>query len=241
MDNSFHQNTPGANGNTQGWTHGDHIRTARHLNAVSALSGSGDAGKVTWIVTHKPLFTYSGGAGSATNNTWQYQKAIASSGVAGVETFLGGNGKLPGNAQMLHAGHVHGWQMLSFPASTNMPTMFLNGVAGDTLEAGFMIDTTTGGALAPANFGNNITSGAWPWLGANAALFYGSLSTLLPDAFSSSPIVGAGTSNARITEFGFVVYDRIPGSTNWKGTFYDMDRTKLRTCTTIGKRTTCDG
>lgn len=241
MDNSFHQSTPGANSNTQGWTHGDHIRTARHLNAVSALAGSSDPRKVTWIVTHKPLFTYSGGAGSATNNTWQYQKAIAASGVSGVETFLGGNGTLPSNAQMLHAGHVHGWQMLSFPASANMPTMFLNGVGGDTLEAGFMFDSATGSPFAPANFGNDITSGIWPWLGAKATLFYGSLSTLLPDAFSTTPVVDAGKPTARITEFGFVVYDRIPGTSNWTGTFYDTDRKKLRTCTTIGKRTRCDG
>jgi len=241
MDNSFHQSTPGANSNTQGWTHGDHIRTARHLNAVSALPGSKDSAKVTWIVTHKPLFTYSGGSGSATNNTWQYQKAIASSGVSGVETYQGGNGTLPGNAQMLHAGHVHGWQMLSFPASANMPTMFLNGVGGDTLEAGFMFDSVTGNAFAPANFGKDITSGVWPWLGAKATLFYGSLSSLLPDAFSTSPVVDAGKPTARITEFGFVIYDRIPGTTNWTGTFYDMDRKKLRTCTTIGKRTSCDG
>ena len=158
-----------------------------------------------------------------------------------METFLGGNGKLPANAQMLHAGHVHGWQMLSFPASANMPTMFLNGVGGDTLEAGFMIDTSTGKPLSQANFGNGITSGVWPWLGSNAVFFYGSLSALLPDAFSTSPIVGAGTSGARITEFGFVVYDRIAGTTNWKGSFYDMDRNKIRTCTTSGKRTTCDG
>ena len=109
-----------------------------------------------------------------------------------------------------------------------------------------MIDSTTGQPLAPQDaktlsiFGNNITSGNWPWL-TQAVKWFGSLAQYLPDAFSSSPIVGAGTAQARITEFGFVVYDRIPGTTNWVGTFYDMDRKKIRTCTTIGKRTSCDG
>ena len=249
LDNSGLQSTPGANSNTQGWTHGDHIRTARQLNAVSALAASKDASKVTWIVTHKPMFAYSGGNGQATPNTWQYQKAIASSGVTGLETYLGANGTLPANVQMMHAGHVHGWQMLSFPASTNLPTFFLNGVGGDTLESGFVIDTVTGNPLAPANFGSNITSGVWPWLGAKAALWVGSLAQYLPDAFSTSPIINIGKpvngsgspDQAKITDFGFVVYDRIAGTTNWKGTFFDMDRKKIRTCTTTGKRTTCDG
>ena len=62
-----------------------------------------------------------------------------------------------------------------------------------------------------------------------------------PGANSTSPVVGAGTCAARITEFGFVVYDRIAGTSNWKGTFCGMDRQKLRTCTTTGKRATCDG
>ncbi|TRZ64389.1 MAG: hypothetical protein D4S02_10865 [Rhodocyclaceae bacterium] len=249
LDNSGLQSTPGANSNTQGWTHGDHIRTARQLNALSALAASKDSSKVTWIVTHKPLFAFRGGAGAAVGETWQYQKAIGSSGVSGVETYAGANGMLPGNTQMLHAGHIHGWQMLSFPASTNLPTSFLNGVSGDTLESGFVIDTTTGNPLAPANFGNNITSGVWPWLGAKAALWISSLVQYLPDAFSTSPIVNIGKpvngsgslDQARIAEFGFVVYDRILGTTNWKGTFYDMDRKKIRTCTTTGKRTSCDG
>ena len=249
LDNSGMQSTPGANSNTQGWTHGDHIRMARQLNAVSAQAASKDTSKVTWIVTHKPMFAFSGGSGQATPNTWQYQKAIAASGVSGVETYLGANGTLPANAQMMHAGHVHGWQMLSFPASTNLPTSFLNGVGGDTLESGFVIDTATGNPLAPANFGSNITSGVWPWLGAKAALWVGSLAQYLPDAFSTSPIVNIGKpvngsgspDQAKITDFGFVVYDRIAGTTNWKGTFYDMDRKKIRTCTTTGKRTSCDG
>ena len=245
LDNSGLQDDPGA-GKNPGWTHGDHIRTARQLNAISALPFSQDSSKVTWIVTHKPLFAYAGGAGKATPRTWQYQKAIADSGVANTETYQGGNGKLPANAQMLHAGHIHGWQMISYPAASNLPTSFLNGVGGDTLEAGFMIDSTTNQPLAPQDaktlsiFGNNITSGNWPWL-TQAVKWFGSLAQYLPDAFSSSPIVGAGTAQARISEFGFVVYDRIPGTTNWIGTFYDMDRKKIRTCTTIGKRTSCDG
>ena len=48
-------------------------------------------------------------------------------------------------------------------------------------------------------------------------------------------------AKARITDFGFVVFDRIPGTTNWTSTFYDMDRKKIRACTTVGKRTRCDG
>ena len=241
LDNSGLQDDPGV-GKNQGWTHGDHIRTARQLNALANLSASKDPTKVTWIVTHKPLFAYTGGTGAATPRTWQYQKAIAASGVNGVETYAGGNGSLPANTQMLHAGHIHGWQMISHPAASNLPTSFLIGVSGDTLEAGFMFDSATGAPFAPANFGTAITSGVWPWLGAKAALWFGSLAQYLPDAFSTSPIVNANDpAKARITDFGFVVFDRIPGTTNWTSTFYDMDRKKIRACTTVGKRTRCDG
>ena len=68
-----------------------------------------------------------------------------------------------------------------------------------------------------------------------------------PQSFSSSPIQNAGKKESAImSEFSFLVLDRLPGVTatgavNWQFQAYDINRKLLRTCTTSGKTTSCDG
>jgi len=229
----------------------DHIRVARQLSQVSAQPDSSDNAKVTWIVSHKPFFAYSGGAAVASNSsassagadTWQLQKAIAT----GTESMAFGNGSLPSNTQMTHAGHIHGFQMISHPSASGLPMNILMGTTGDNLEG--LIEANTGTALASKGWGNNITSGAWPWfdqifngLTVSATKWYGNFAQYLPVNFSSSPLTGAGKKETAVmSEFSFLVIDRVGTSQDWKIQVYDKQRQLLRTCITKGKSATCDG
>lgn len=227
-------------GRNQGWTNGDHVRTARQLNAVTRLPSTQSA-SISWLVTHKPLLAYYAGGKTPASSTWQFQKAIN----PGDESFAAGNGQLPANLQMVHSGHVHGWQMISHPEATGLPTQFLIGMSGQALE-GLINGPESPQAnlpLAPQTEGHDIAPDdrRWPWHQAPWSFNLSSGRMAVPDAFSTSPTVDAGTANARNEEFGFVVYDRIPGTTNWTSRMYDPDRKLLRTCSTVGKRTRCDG
>ena len=252
VDVGMMNDVPGLS-SSMGSTNGDHVRVARQLTAVSNLPASRDSSKVTWFVGHKPLFAYNGSRAVASGlpqpaeaRTWQFQKAIA----PGSEGVAAGNGMLPANTQMTHAGHVHGFQMISQPADANMPISVLMGTSGDNLEG--LIEANSGSALAPAGFGNAITGGRWPWLEqiigtttVRAAAWYTSLARN-PENFSSSPIQSVGKrETAVMTEFSFLVIDRIPGTNgaapDWKLQVYDTNRRMLRTCTTSGKTATCDG
>lgn len=68
-----------------------------------------------------------------------------------------------------------------------------------------------------------------------------------PQNFSSSPIQNAGKKESAVmSEFSFLVLDRLPGATatgaaNWQFQVYDINRKLLRTCTTSGKTASCDG
>jgi len=239
---------------SMGATNGDHIRVARQLTALSNLSASKDPTKVTWIVGHKPLFAYNGSAAVAGNvpqgavaRTWQFQKAIN----PGSESVDAGNGVLPSNTQMTHAGHIHGFQMISQPADTNLPISVLMGTSGDNLEG--LIEANSGAALAATGFGNNITSGRWPWFDQvinsvtiKAASWYTSLAKN-PQNFSSSTITNPGKKESAVmSEFSFLVFDRVPATSgsaapNWQFQVYDINRKLLRTCKTSGKTATCDG
>lgn len=236
---------------SKGSTFLDHIRVARQLTQVSALKDSSDTSKVSWIVSHKPFFAYSGGAAVANNatassagaDTWQLQKAIAT----GTESMAFGNGSLPANTQMTHAGHIHGFQMISHPTASGLPMNILMGTTGDNLEG--LIEANTGTALAAKGWSNNITSGAWPWfdqvfngLTVSATKWYGNFAQYLPVSFSSSLLTGAGKKETAVmNEFSFLVIDRIGSTLNWTIKVYDKDRQLLRTCTTSGKSATCDG
>ena len=250
IDVGMMNDTPGLS-SSMGSTNGDHIRTARQLTALSNLPASSDPSKVTWIVGHKPLFAYGGSRAVASGvpqpseaRTWQFQKAIS----PGTESVANGNGTLPANTQMTHAGHIHGFQMISQPAAANMPISVLMGTSGDNLEG--LIEANSGAAFAPAGFGNNITGGRWPWFDQtinsvtlNAVTWYTSLARN-PQNFSSSPISNPGTrETAVMTEYSFLVIDRIPaasGAPNWKMQVYDLNRKLLRTCITSGKTAACD-
>ena len=250
IDVGMMNDTPGLS-SSMGSTNGDHIRTARQLTALSNLPASSDPSKVTWIVGHKPLFAYGGSRAVANGvpqpseaRTWQFQKAIS----PGAESVANGNGTLPANTQMTHAGHIHGFQMISQPAAANMPISVLMGTSGDNLEG--LIEANSGAALAPAGFGNNITGGRWPWFDQtinsvtlNAVTWYTSLARN-PQNFSSSPVSNPGTrETAVMTEYSFLVIDRIPaasGAPNWKMQVYDLNRKLLRTCITSGKTAACD-
>ena len=250
IDVGMMNDTPGLS-SSMGSTNGDHIRTARQLTALSNLPASSDPSKVTWIVGHKPLFAYGGSRAVANGvpqpsdaRTWQFQKAIS----PGAESVANGNGTLPANTQMTHAGHIHGFQMISQPAAANMPISVLMGTSGDNLEG--LIEANSGAALAPAGFGNNITGGRWPWFDQtinsvtlNAVTWYTSLARN-PQNFSSSPVSNPGTrETAVMTEYSFLVIDRIPaasGAPNWKMQVYDLNRKLLRTCITSGKTASCD-
>lgn len=252
VDVGMLNDTPGLS-SSMGATNGDHVRTARQLSAVSALPASKDPSKVTWLVGHKPFFAYAGSANQASGQpaaaqarTWQLQKAIA----PGVESVATGNGTLPANAQMTHAGHIHGFQMISQPAAANMPISVLMGTSGDNLEG--LIEANTGTPYAAAGWGNNITGGRWPWLDqvingvTVAAANWVSGVGQPPQNFSSSPISGAGNpKTAVLNEFSFLVIDRdgadASGAPNWKLQVYDVNRKLLRTCKTSGKTATCDG
>ena len=250
IDVGMMNDVPGLS-SSMGSTNGDHIRTARQLTALSNLPASSDPSKVTWIVGHKPLFAYNGSRATASGTpqppearTWQFQKAIS----PGLEGVANGNGVLPANTQMTHAGHVHGFQMISQPEAANMPISVLMGTSGDNLEG--LIEANSGAALAPAGFGNNITSGRWPWfeqtinsVTLSAVAWYTSLAKN-PQNFSSSPVSNAGRrETAVMTEYSFLVIDRLPtssGAPNWKMQVYDINRKLLRTCVTSGKTATCD-
>lgn len=227
-------------GKNQGWTNGDHVRTARQLTAVTHLPSTQSA-SISWLVTHKPLLAYYAGGRTPASSTWQFQKAIN----PGAESFAAGNGQLPANLQMVHSGHIHGWQMISHPEATGLPTQFLIGMSGQALE-GLINGPESPQAnlpLAPLTEGHDIAPDdrRWPWHRAPWSFNLSSGREAVPDAFSTSPTVDAGTVNARNEEFGFVVFDRIPGTANWTSRMYDPDRKLLRTCTTVGKRTRCDG
>lgn len=227
-------------GKNQGWTNGDHVRTARQLTAVAGRPETQSAA-ISWLVTHKPLLAYYAGGKTPASSTWQFQKAIN----PGEESFVAGNGQMPANLQMIHSGHIHGWQMISHPEATGLPTQFLIGMSGQALE-GLINGPESALAnlpLAPQNEGHDIApeDRRWPWHAAPWSFMLGSGRMAMPDAFSTSPTVDAGTVNARNEEFGFVVFDRVPGTTNWTSRMYDPDRRLLRTCTTVGKRTRCDG
>ena len=66
-----------------------------------------------------------------------------------------------------------------------------------------------------------------------------------PQNFSSSPIQNAGKKESAVmSEFIFLVLDRLPGATgaaNWQFQVYNINRKLLRTCTTSGKTASCDG
>jgi hypothetical protein len=252
IDVGMMNDVPGLS-SSMGSTNGDHVRVARQINAISNLPASSDASKVTWFVGHKPLFAYAGSAAVAGNTpqpaaarTWQYQKAIA----PGVESVSFGNGVLPSNTQMTHAGHIHGFQMISQPAEANMPISVLMGTTGDNLEG--LIEANSGVPYAPTVFGNNITGGRFPWFDqvinsvtVKAASWYTSVARN-PQNFSSSAIAGAGKKEtAVLTEFSFLVIDRISsnagGPPNWLLQVYDSNRKLLRSCTTSGKTASCDG
>jgi hypothetical protein len=253
IDNGMLSDVPGLSA-SMGSTNGDHVRIARQLTAVSNLPASRDPAKATWIVGHKPLFAYAGSAAVSPNvpqpaaaRTWQFQKAIN----PGPESVDSGNGQLPANTQMTHAGHIHGFQMISQPADTNMPIAVLMGTTGDNLEG--LIEANSGASYAPAVFGNNITNGRWPWFDqiinnvtVKAAAWYTTLAKN-PQNFSSSQLTGVGRKEtAVLTEFSFLVIDRLPtttstGSPNWLLQVYDTNRKLLRSCTTSGKTASCDG
>jgi len=235
----------------------DHVRVARQLNDVSALADSTDKSKISWVISHKPFFAYAGAAAAAGNSpkpagpdTWQLQKAINNP-ADSIESVANGKGRLPANTQMTHAGHVHGFQMISHPSASGLPISVLMGTTGDNLEG--LIEANTGTALAAKSWANNITSGAWPWFDqvivtaigtatVKATNWYGSFAQYLPVNFSSSPITGAGKKETAVmTEFSFLVIDRIDSTQNWKIQVYDKERKLLRTCTTSGKSATCDG
>lgn len=251
LDASMMNSAPNGLTSSKGSTLLDHVRVARQLNQVSALADSNDNNKVTWIVSHKPFFAYSGGAAVASNasassagaDTWQLQKAIH----PGAESVAFGNGTLPANTQMTHAGHIHGFQMISHPTASNLPMSILMGTTGDNLEG--LIEANTGSALANKGWGNAITSGNWPWfdqvfngLTAKATTWYGNFAQHLPVNFSSSALTGAGKKETAVmNEFSFLVIDRIAGTRNWKMQVYDKERKLLRTCTTNGKSASCDG
>jgi hypothetical protein len=239
MDIAGLADSPGK-GKNQGWSNGDHVRTARQLTAVSRLPTTQSAA-VSWLVTHKPLLAFYAGGKTPSSSTWQFQKAIQ----PGEESFAAGNGLLPANLQMVHSGHIHGWQMISHPEATGLPTQFLVGNSGQALEG--LINgpqsAAANQALAPQVEGHDIprTDRRWPWHQAPWSFTLASGQMAMPDAFSTSPTVDGGTPKARAEEFGFVVFDRIPGTANWTSRMYDPDRRLLRTCTTVGKRTRCDG
>ena len=253
LDVGLMSDIPGLS-SSMGATNGDHLRVARQLNAVSSLSASKDPAKVTWIVGHKPLFAYNGSLAVAGNapqapqaRTWQFQKAIS----PGNPSVDYGNGSLPANTQITHAGHIHGFQMISQSADTNMPISVLMGTSGDNLEG--LIEANTGSALAPAGFGNNITSGRWPWFDQvinsvtiKAVSWYTSVAKN-PQNFSSSAIQNSGKKESAVmSEFSFLVFDRLPATSagaapNWQFQVYDTNRKLLRTCMTSGKTASCDG
>ena len=228
----------------------DHVRVARQLNDVSDLADSKDSSKISWVISHKPFFAYSGAAAAVGNapksagaDTWQLQKAIN----PGTESVANGNGSLPANTQMTHAGHIHGFQMISHPSASGLPISVLMGTTGDNLEG--LIEANTGTAFAAKSWANNITSGAWPWFDqtigtatATATKWYGNFAQYLPVNFSSSPITGGGKKETAVmTEFSFLVIDRIGSSREWKIQVYNKERQLLRTCTTSGKSAICDG
>ena len=253
LDVGMMNDVPGLS-SSMGATNGDHVRVARQLSAIGNLPASKDAAKNTWIIGHKPLFAYNGSRAVASGvpqaaeaRTWQYQKAIT----PGAESVDAGGGVLPANTQMTHAGHIHGFQMVSQPAETGMPISILMGTSGDNLEG--LIEANSGAALAPAGFASNITGGRWPWFDQviNAATIkatarYTPLAKN-PQNFSSSAVQNAGKrESAVMSEFSFLVLDRLPGVTatgaaNWQFQVYDINRKLLRTCTTSGKTASCDG
>jgi hypothetical protein len=248
LDVGMMNDVPGLS-SSLGASNGDHVRVARQLSALSQLPASTDTSKVTWIVSHKPFFAYAGAAANATNTpgspvarTWQLQKAI----IPGTESVASGNGTLPANTQMTHAGHIHGFQLLSQPASTNLPMSVMMGTSGDNLEG--LIEANSGTPHASPSFGNNISTGNFPWLDQiiNGTTVRGARwfvpSAANPLNFSSSPIVNPGRKETAVmTEFSFLVIDRIGTSTNWSIKVYDLNRRLLRTCTTSGKTASCDG
>lgn len=227
-----------AKGRNQGWTNGDHVRTARQLTQLSRLPETQSA-KISWLVTHKPLFAFYSGGKQASSSTWQFQKAIQ----PGVESFAAGNGVLPANLQMVHSGHIHGWQMISHPADTGLPTQYLIGMSGQALEG--LIQSKNSAqpyqALVPQHQAYDIPADdkRWPWEIAPWSFHLPDGRMARPDAFCTSPIVAAGTEQARTEEFGFVVFDRVVGTSNWTARMYDPERRLLRTCVTEGKRTRC--
>ena len=253
VDVGMMNDVPGLS-SSMGSTNGDHVRVARQLTALANLPVSKDISRVTWIVGHKPLFAYNGSRAVASGvpqqpeaRTWQFQKAL----VPGVESVAAGNGALPANTQMTHGGHIHGFQMISQAADANMPISVLMGTSGDNLEG--LIEANSGASLAPAGFGNNITSGRWPWFDqvinsvtVKAVSWYTSLARN-PQNFSSSPILNGGKKETAVmTEFSFLVIDRIAGASasappNWTLQVYDINRKLLRTCVTSGKTAACDG
>lgn len=237
MDVAGLADAPGK-GKNQGWTNGDHVRTARQLDAVTALQSTQTA-TISWLVTHKPLLAfYAGRAGASTS--WQFQKALN----AGSDAFQAGNGHLPPNLQMVHSGHVHGWQMVSHPAATGLPTQFLIGNSGQALEGLFYSATSKRPfqPMAPRDEGHDIApdDAAWPWHEVPWNFRLPSGAAAVPDAFSTSPIVDAGTPMARATEFGFALFERVGDSSDWIMTMYDPSRRAIRSCRTIGKSTRCD-
>jgi len=249
LDVGMMNDVPGLT-SSAGATNGDHVRVARQLSAVAARADSADASKVTWVVSHKPFFAYAGSAATAANTptaavarTWQLQKAI----LPGSESVATGNGTLPANTQMTHAGHIHGFQLISHPSASNLPMSVLMGTTGDNLEG--LIEANSGSAYATPGWGNAITSGKFPWLDqtiagvlVTGAKWYGSFASWLPENFSSSPISGTGKKEtATMQEYSFLVIDRVPGTRDWKMQVYDKSRTLLRTCTTSGKTARCDG
>ncbi len=237
MDVAGLADAPGK-GKNQGWTNGDHVRTARQLDAVAALQSTQTAA-ISWLVTHKPLLAfYAGRAGASTS--WQFQKALN----AGPDAFLAGNGHLPPNLQMVHSGHVHGWQMVSHPAATGLPTQFLIGNSGQALEGLFYSATSKRPfqPMAPRDEGHDIAPDdtSWPWHEVPWNFRLPSGAVAVPDAFSTSPIVDAGTRMARATEFGFALFERVGDSSDWVMTMYDPARRVMRSCRTSGKSTRCD-
>ncbi|MBB4842222.1 hypothetical protein HNP55_000717 [Paucibacter oligotrophus] len=227
-----------AKGRNQGWTNGDHVRTARQLSQLSRLPETRSA-KISWLVTHKPLFAFYSGGKQASSSTWQFQKAIQ----PGVESFAAGNGLLPANLQMVHSGHIHGWQMISHPEDTGLPTQYLIGMSGQALEG--LIQSRHSAqpyqALAPQHQAYDIPAEdkRWPWEIAPWSFRLPDGRMARPDAFSTSPIVAAGTEQAHTEEFGFAVFDRVAGTSNWTARLYDPERRLLRTCVTEGKRSRC--
>jgi len=55
-------------------------------------------------------------------------------------------------------------------------------------------------------------------------------------------LTGAGKKETAVmSEFSFLVIDRVGTSQDWKIQVYDKQRQLLRTCITKGKSATCDG